>query len=377
VAQALVDRYGVAVSGAIHAPGREGDQRNHHAHLLFTTREMTPDGLGQKTRVLDSRASGPAEVAYLRAFCCDAINAALEEAGSQERVDHRSFAARGIDAEPSEHLGPSASAMERRGEASERGELNREMEARNRQREEDQAQQCAALDAPPAEAQAPPTPETVASVARSGLLERARRLVAGWFGGGSPAPPQDKPAVIPGSIHSAAAEPQAVQAAAESAPRPPGIASRSEPVGKEWFPRAGEGAQQLQPHGHETTEPTSTAERSRVAERFAALRDAMLSRIEARMRLTRRALAEEGELPVSVQREPERREGESAFERLQREAQARAEANMIREAREEARHPGVSWRRYQAWHAQFQAAEAAWEMQSQGRDRMPDEEPKP
>lgn len=33
-AQELVGSYGVAVDVAIHAPHREGDQRNHHAHVL-------------------------------------------------------------------------------------------------------------------------------------------------------------------------------------------------------------------------------------------------------------------------------------------------------------------------------------------------------
>jgi hypothetical protein len=54
-----VERYNVAVSVAIHAPGGKGDDGNYHAHILFTTREMTPDGLGKKTRVLDDRKTGP------------------------------------------------------------------------------------------------------------------------------------------------------------------------------------------------------------------------------------------------------------------------------------------------------------------------------
>jgi hypothetical protein len=47
-AEELVARYGVAVSAAMHAPSRTGDQRNYHAHIMFTTREMTPEGLGKK-----------------------------------------------------------------------------------------------------------------------------------------------------------------------------------------------------------------------------------------------------------------------------------------------------------------------------------------
>ncbi|MBK9562684.1 MAG: MobA/MobL family protein [Micavibrio sp.] len=42
----LVERYGVAVDTAIHSPvqGDGHDCRNHHSHLLFTTREITTDG---------------------------------------------------------------------------------------------------------------------------------------------------------------------------------------------------------------------------------------------------------------------------------------------------------------------------------------------
>ena len=40
LAREISERHGVAVDVAIHAPGREGDQRNHHAHLLTTTRRI-------------------------------------------------------------------------------------------------------------------------------------------------------------------------------------------------------------------------------------------------------------------------------------------------------------------------------------------------
>lgn len=132
----LVERYGVAVSVAIHRPSRDGDDRNHHAHILFTTREMTPTGLGAKTRVLDDRTTGPKEVIHLRALACDLINEALEDAGSDERVDHRSFEARGIDQEATQHLGPSASEMERRGATTDRGDENRAVQERNAERRE-------------------------------------------------------------------------------------------------------------------------------------------------------------------------------------------------------------------------------------------------
>ena len=54
VAQKLVERYGVAADVAIHAPHREGDQRNHHAHILTTTRVLSAEGLTDKTRATTS-----------------------------------------------------------------------------------------------------------------------------------------------------------------------------------------------------------------------------------------------------------------------------------------------------------------------------------
>ena len=120
----LVERYGVAVDFAIHRPDTKGDNRNHHAHVLMTTRRMQADGLGQKPRELDDRSRhadgsqprGPQEVEYLRRTWCDMENHALEKLGLAERVDHRSYERQGIEREPEPRLGPHAHAMEERGE---------------------------------------------------------------------------------------------------------------------------------------------------------------------------------------------------------------------------------------------------------------------
>lgn len=122
-ARHLVERYGVAADVAIHAPGKDGDHRNHHAHILTTTRQVTPEGFGVKTRALDDKKTG--EVECVRATWATLTNQALERAGRHERVSHKSLAAQGIEREPTFHLGPAATAMERRGERSERGNLNR------------------------------------------------------------------------------------------------------------------------------------------------------------------------------------------------------------------------------------------------------------
>lgn len=43
----LAQRYGCAVTGAIHQPGAEGDNRNIHAHVYMTTRQVSRDEAGQ------------------------------------------------------------------------------------------------------------------------------------------------------------------------------------------------------------------------------------------------------------------------------------------------------------------------------------------
>lgn len=110
----IVDRHQCAADVAIHAPGKGGDLRNHHAHILMTTRRLGPEGLTEKTRELDDLKRGPKEVERWRARFAEITNQHLKEAGLDIRVDHRSLAAQGIDREPTKHLGPTATAIERR-----------------------------------------------------------------------------------------------------------------------------------------------------------------------------------------------------------------------------------------------------------------------
>lgn len=114
LAREISERHGVAVDVAIHAPGRQGDQRNHHAHLLTTTRRIGAEGLGEKSRELDQKTSG--EVERWRGRFAEMQNAALERAQVAERVDHRSHQRRGIEEEATVHMGPGVAAMERRAE---------------------------------------------------------------------------------------------------------------------------------------------------------------------------------------------------------------------------------------------------------------------
>ncbi|WP_135058872.1 MobQ family relaxase, partial [Paracoccus salipaludis] len=127
-ARELVARYGVAADVAIHAPHRDGDQRNHHAHVLTTTRRVSVEGLTDKTRVLDAKATGGPEIEAMRARWAELQNLALERQGHEVRVDHRSLAAQReaalaegyelkaeeLDRAPEIKLGPAVSAIERR-----------------------------------------------------------------------------------------------------------------------------------------------------------------------------------------------------------------------------------------------------------------------
>ena len=130
-AEELVSRYGVAVDVAIHAPHRDGDQRNHHAHVLTSTRKLEAEGFTAKTRVLDSAKTGGVEIEQMRGVWAELQNQALERVGEVERVDHRSLEAqreaaqeRGdtlsaeeLDRDPELKLGPAANSMERREKA--------------------------------------------------------------------------------------------------------------------------------------------------------------------------------------------------------------------------------------------------------------------
>ena len=114
LAQEIAARHKCAVDVAIHAPSRRGDERNHHAHLLLTTRRLTADGFTEKTRELDDLKSG--EVVRWRERWATLVNEHLAERGHEARVDHRSLTAQGEDREPTRHKGPAVTAIERRQE---------------------------------------------------------------------------------------------------------------------------------------------------------------------------------------------------------------------------------------------------------------------
>ena len=74
---------------------------NPHAHVMLTTREVSPFGFRAKVRAWD-------KVELLqewREAWADHCNAALADSGCKERVDHRTLFMQGIDREPTRHHG--------------------------------------------------------------------------------------------------------------------------------------------------------------------------------------------------------------------------------------------------------------------------------
>ena len=121
---------GMIADLAIHAPSAEGDQRNHHAHVMLTMRTLMGDGFGNKVRDWNSAD----QLQAWREQWAHHQNRELERHGHPARVDHRSFEAQGVDREPTQHLGPVASDMERNGKDSRIGDENRQTRTLNTDR---------------------------------------------------------------------------------------------------------------------------------------------------------------------------------------------------------------------------------------------------
>jgi hypothetical protein len=124
-----ITRHGMIADVAMHEPGKEGDHRNFHAHILVTTRRVAPEGFGKKEPVWWS----PQLVRDWRAGWAEIQNDRLRRhlGPDAPQVSHLSLSARGIDREPAEHLGPAATALERRHRRTERGDRNRDARVRN------------------------------------------------------------------------------------------------------------------------------------------------------------------------------------------------------------------------------------------------------
>jgi len=146
----LLSRYQVGIDINIHEPHKQGDHRNYHAHILITTRRFTKDGLGKKKRELDDLKTGREEIRWIRKTWADITNDHLNEQNIEARIDHRSYEEQGINKIPGINMGVAATAMERRGIRTEKGDINREIAEQNKIIEEiikEQAEITAKIEA--------------------------------------------------------------------------------------------------------------------------------------------------------------------------------------------------------------------------------------
>ena len=145
---------GMIADFAIHDPHPPG--HNPHAHVLLTMRAMDEHGkwLSKSRKVYDLDENGERiklpsgrwkshkedTVDWNEQYHAEewrhgweiVQNKYLELAGSPERIDMRSYERQGLDIIPTVHMGTAVSALERKGIATNIGNLNRDIKAANR-----------------------------------------------------------------------------------------------------------------------------------------------------------------------------------------------------------------------------------------------------
>jgi hypothetical protein len=130
-AESLTEKEQLPYTLAIHEGlDEDGQEHNPHAHIMFSERRN--DGIERPREEWFRRANsehperggapksrtfhGREWVETAREKWASMTNATLERCARSDRVDHRSYQRQGIDREPGDHYGPSASHMVQRGE---------------------------------------------------------------------------------------------------------------------------------------------------------------------------------------------------------------------------------------------------------------------
>ena len=130
----FVKKHNVIVDACIHAPHEhddETDNKNYHVHIMFTTRAVNEKGeLGKKQRTFND--NGPEILKDSRATFASVVNTVFENAGLEERIDHRSYKDQGLDfLEATTHEGHEVTAMRRQGVDTEISLNNDAIKAKN------------------------------------------------------------------------------------------------------------------------------------------------------------------------------------------------------------------------------------------------------
>ena len=145
-AQSIVDRYGVIADLAIHEPSKGGNDKNHHAHIMLTTRkaELDPDNklilttkadieLSNTKRKSLNMGTTQEEIKAIRTKWADLANYALEQAGHNEKIDHRSYADQGNGLQATIHEGTKVTQLRRYGIETEISRFNDNVKQQNSQ----------------------------------------------------------------------------------------------------------------------------------------------------------------------------------------------------------------------------------------------------
>lgn len=134
IAQDIADRYQVGTQIAIHAPSKTGDERNHHVHILTTTRKIDKSlnltdkadiELSNKKCITVGIKTTDEQIKDIREMIGSKINQHLEKAQIKEQVSHLSYKDQGLDKIPTKHMGKSATHLERKGIKTQIGDYNR------------------------------------------------------------------------------------------------------------------------------------------------------------------------------------------------------------------------------------------------------------
>jgi len=125
----LHSRHHIAVDYAIHSADKDGDQRNHHAHLMVTTRKIENGRMGAKTRELDQKQHSRKHIEAWRSEWAAICNRALALGGADTALDHRSYLRQAeqfgaVPLEPQKHLGPSETRLNRKGKITAKAKQN-------------------------------------------------------------------------------------------------------------------------------------------------------------------------------------------------------------------------------------------------------------
>ena len=108
----------------------ELDSHNPHAHIMLTMREIDEHGFKKKkNRDWNKRELLEKQREAWSAYA----NVALEKAGINERIDHRTLAEQGINRIPQIHLGSAVTAMMKRGVPTDKADRYKEIEEANKQ----------------------------------------------------------------------------------------------------------------------------------------------------------------------------------------------------------------------------------------------------